>query len=244
MFTKLRPRNLSDDVVDQIISAILTGKLNPGDRLPAERALSAMFGVARQVVREGLHKLEQMGLVQVRKPQGASVSFLSPAAIRQPMADLLAREIDAVTNFLNVRGWLEGMSAAQSAEHATERDLQEIEGTLGPLEAAAAQNDREALDQSDVVFHLAIVQATHDPMMMEVLDMFRSLMWSSHGCRTVILEATDFGAVCREHRAVANAIRARHPGEARGAMVHHIEMIRCRIERMYGQTRRGSSLPR
>lgn len=197
-----------------------------------------MFGVARQVIREGLHKLEQMGLVHVRKPQGASVSFLTPKAIRQPMADLLTREIETVTNFLDVRGWLEGMSAAQSAEHATERDLDDIEATLGPLQAAAERNDREALDHSDVLFHLAIVRATHDPMTTELLDMFRSLMWSSHGCRTVILEAADFDAVCEEHRAVTRAIRARDADAARAAMVRHIEMIRFRIERKYGQTRR------
>jgi DNA-binding GntR family transcriptional regulator len=62
------------------------------------------------------------------------------------------------------------------------------------------------------------------------MEMYRSLMWSSHGFRLILLEAADFNAVCEEHRAVAQAIRARDAVKAREAMMSHIEMIRSRVE--------------
>jgi GntR family transcriptional repressor for pyruvate dehydrogenase complex len=231
MFTPLSPRTRSDGIVDQVVSAILTGQLSSGDRLPPERELAATCAVARQVVREAFHKLQQMGLIEVRKPHGTVVRFLSPQAIRAPLVTLLSREVEAVTNFLDVRKGLEGMTAARSAERATNRDLRAIEATIRPLRAAAARNDLDAFDASDVAFHLSVVQATHDPLLMELSTVFRALMWASHGLRTVILEAADFGAVCREHEAVFVAIRSRQPEAARAAMARHIEMIRRRIER-------------
>ncbi len=233
MFTKIQPRKVSDDIVDQFVSAIFTGKLAPGSKLPPERSLSQSFGVGRNAVREALQKLQGMGLVRTRKPQGTFVCFLTPEAIRQPMVHLLTQEISGVTNFLDVRKWLEGMSAAETAEKGTEDDIRRIRETLPALQLAGRRNDREALDASDVAFHVAIVAGTHNPTVIHLLDVFRNLMWSSHGFRTVILEAADFKAVCEEHRAIAEAIEARTPERAREAMMHHIEMIRARVERMY-----------
>jgi GntR family transcriptional repressor for pyruvate dehydrogenase complex len=230
MFTKIAARSVSDEIVDQVLSAILTGKLAAGDRLPPERALSEAFGVGRQAVREGLQKLHGMGLIRAAKPQGTFVQLLSPDVIRRPLSRLLEQETGRVVNFLDVRKWLEGMTAAEAAERATEDDLVKIEAALEGVTAAAARDDREALDAADIAFHLAIVQASHNPATIELMEMYRSLMWSSHGFRLVLLEAADFGAVCQEHRAVAEAIRARDAVKAREAMMAHIEMIRSRIE--------------
>ena len=63
MFTKVAPRSISDEIVDQVISAIFSGKLPAGSKLPAERALSQAFGVGRQALREAIQKLQGMGLL-------------------------------------------------------------------------------------------------------------------------------------------------------------------------------------
>jgi DNA-binding FadR family transcriptional regulator len=59
-------------------------------------------------------------------------------------------------------------------------------------------------------------------------------MWSSHGLRLAVLRAQNLDAIYREHAAVAAAIRRRAPDGARDAMLHHIEAIRVRVERMFG----------
>lgn len=230
MFTRISPKSVSDEIVDQVLSAILRGKFAPGDRLPPERALSQAFGVGRQAVREALQKLQGMGLIRSAKPQGTFVQFLTPEVMRRPLSRLVEQEVGRLVDFLDVRKWLEGMTAAEAAERATEDDLRQIEAALEAVTAAAGRNDREALDKAGIAFHLAIVTASHDPVMSQLMEMFRSLMWSSHGFRLVLLEAADVRTVCEEHRAVAAAIRARDAVKAREAMMHHIEMIRSRVD--------------
>jgi GntR family transcriptional repressor for pyruvate dehydrogenase complex len=228
MFTKVAARSVSDEIVDQVLSAILTGKLGPGDRLPPERALSQAFGVGRQALREALQKLQGMGLVRAAKPQGTFVQPLTPDVMRRPLSRLLEQETGRVVDFLDVRKWLEGMTAAEAAEAATQDDVGRIQAALEQVIAAAARDDREALDAADIAFHLAIVTASHNPALVQLMEMYRNLMWSSHGFRLVLLEGVDYRAVCEEHRAVAEAIRARDGVKAREAMMHHIEMIRGR----------------
>jgi len=60
------PTRVFDDVFDRVIS----GALPAGARLPSERALTETFGVNRQVVREALKRLVQLGLVATDRGNG------------------------------------------------------------------------------------------------------------------------------------------------------------------------------
>ncbi|MCX5735004.1 MAG: FadR/GntR family transcriptional regulator [candidate division NC10 bacterium] len=244
MFTKVAPRSISDEIVDQVISAIFSGKLPAGSKLPAERALSQTFGVGRQALREAIQKLQGMGLLEVRKPQGTFVKALTTAALRQPLARLFNGDVGSFLHFLDLRKWMEATTAAEAAEHATAADIRRIEGTLPRLHAAAARRDREALDEADVAFHMAIVAATHNSPLVHLVDTFGNLMWASHGLRLAVLRAQNLETICEEHTAIAQAIRGRAPDRAQDAMLRHIEMTRNRVERVYGPDAHGAAAPR
>ena len=235
MFTKVRPRSVSDEIIDQIISAIFTGRLSVGGKLPAERALAQAFGVGCQALREAIQKLQGMGLLEVRKPQGTFIRDLSADVLRQSLARVFDGDVGSFLRFLDIRKWMEAMTAAEAAQHATMEDLGRIETTLPRLKSAASEDNREALDEADVAFHMAIVAATHNTPLVHLVDTFGDIMWASQGLRLAVLRAQNLQTVCEEHTAISEAIRGRAPDRARDAMLHHIEMIRSRVERTYGQ---------
>jgi len=235
MFTKVKPRSVSDDIVDQMVSAIFSGNLSAGGKLPPERALAQAFGVGRQALREAIQKLQGMGILEVRKPQGTYVRDLSADVLRQSLARIFDGDVGSFLHFLDVRKWMEAMTAAEAAQRATTEDIGQIETTLPRLRLAASQNDREALDEADVAFHMAIVAATHNGPLVHLVDTFGDIMWASHGLRLAVLRAQSLQTICEEHAAICEAIRSRAPDRARDAMLHHIEMIRRRVERTYGK---------
>jgi len=59
MFRKSPKNRLYQDVVDQIQTAILEGKLQPGDKLPPQREMAEIFQTSVPPVREALRVLEQ-----------------------------------------------------------------------------------------------------------------------------------------------------------------------------------------
>jgi len=91
---------------------------------------------------------------------------------------------------------------------------------------------------------MAIVTATHNNLMAHLVGTFGSLMWSSHGLRLAVLRAQNLETIYEEHAAVSAAIQRRAPAGARDAMLHHIEMIRSRVEGMFGQGDAGVSANR
>jgi DNA-binding FadR family transcriptional regulator len=73
---QLRPvsrQSLPSGVFEQLSEEILAGRIAAGDALPAERTLTASFGVNRQAVREALQRLAQIGLVEIRQGEPTRV---------------------------------------------------------------------------------------------------------------------------------------------------------------------------
>ncbi len=72
---------LTESIAARLRNEILVGTYKAGERLPAERDLATRLGVNRGSVREALKKLEQMGLVVIRRGDGATVRHLHDASI-------------------------------------------------------------------------------------------------------------------------------------------------------------------
>jgi DNA-binding FadR family transcriptional regulator len=68
---------IADRVFETLLRAILQGELKPGEAVPTQRQLSTQFGVSPLVVRQAIHRLEELELVRVR--QGSATMVLDPA---------------------------------------------------------------------------------------------------------------------------------------------------------------------
>src|SRR6059058_637324 len=57
---------VADRVFAQLCEAVLSGRCEPGEKLPTQRTLASELGVNMASVREAIRRLEQLGLVEVR----------------------------------------------------------------------------------------------------------------------------------------------------------------------------------
>jgi GntR family transcriptional regulator, transcriptional repressor for pyruvate dehydrogenase complex len=125
-------RSLADQVFEQLAREIVVGRYTPGSSLPAERMLATVFGVNRHVVREGLKRLEQIGLLRITQGGGTKVlDFKRDAGL-----DLLAlmaehatggRDVAAVwMSVLEMRAAIAADIARLCAERAPRSIKQEL----------------------------------------------------------------------------------------------------------------------
>ena len=63
----------TQQIFNQIASAILAGKFTRGDALTSERALAEQLGVSRNIVRNAYQRLEEQGLVETFSTSGRRV---------------------------------------------------------------------------------------------------------------------------------------------------------------------------
>jgi DNA-binding FadR family transcriptional regulator len=84
---------VSDQVLAQLVSMIVSGECAPGQKLPPERALAERLGVNRTTLREALRRLESMGLIAVRQGGGITVQNPAECATLEYAAFLVPQEL-------------------------------------------------------------------------------------------------------------------------------------------------------
>src|ERR687886_2804182 len=118
MVEETRRTRLRDRAADQLLEMVISGGLEPGERLPPERKLCAHLGVSRTVVREALNLLEARGLISIEHGRGAVVSGGDPHAVRDTLALILRVRPKALWELLEMRKILEVEVAGLAAERA------------------------------------------------------------------------------------------------------------------------------
>lgn len=146
-------------VVDRVEEQILSGALAVGDRLPSERDLAAMLEVSRAAVREAIRALEAQGVVrsELGRDGGTVVCALPAQALAHFLRLHVALANFAVTDVVDARIMLERESAGLAARRATPQEKQELADLVARMDAAL--DDRDAFNELDTAFHVAIAEA-------------------------------------------------------------------------------------
>ncbi|HRO60002.1 MAG TPA: FadR/GntR family transcriptional regulator [Burkholderiaceae bacterium] len=230
--TPIRHERFSEQIYDSLYHSIMSGKLDPGSKLPPELELAAMFGVSRPVVRQALDRLRREELIESIRGSGTYVR-----ADPQPMPVVpLARSAAAMSHFLHgleLRLAIEPECAHLAALRRKPEHLQVMRDMLEGFEQATQRGD--VAHHLDFGFHQAIANATGNPRMAQTLesleyDLSHAVSLWRHLAR--VKPAHDLQAALDEHRAIFRFIGDHDAEAARRAMRGHLENARIRLLEM------------
>lgn len=222
---------LSDRTAARLRRLIVDRALQAGDRLPAERALAAELGVSRTVLREAIQQLASQGWLVARGGGGTYVQALTAGQVAtEPLASyrpLLRADPEYRFDVLETRHALEGATAWHAALRATDEDRARIEAAFEAMGQAHADNDAAAEAQADARFHLAIAEASHNLVLVQLVrGLFDLLQTNISQSRQVLYrDPRTAPALARQHQALRDALLARDPAAARAAAEEHLQFV-------------------
>ena len=155
---------VSDEVLGQLVAEILSGRLAPGDPLPAERELALRFGVNRHAIREALKGVRQAGLVRIsqgdktrvldwRENAGLDVLVALAATGAVPPAELM-RDVFEMRRSLAVD------AARLCAQRADDTQIARVVEAAAAYPERAAEATPEAVVGADIDFWLAVINGS------------------------------------------------------------------------------------
>ncbi len=232
LFKPIRPKKISEEIVEQIKARISDGQLKPGERIPSERKLAALLGVSRPSVREALMMLEAMGMIEARQGGGTYVRSLTESSLALPLTEMLEKNPNLLRDLLEVRMGIECWSAYLAATRATDEDISKIGSCVDEMRRTTTKGwDPEV----DCLFHDAIAAATHNTMQLHILN-------TVHGLFTATIElalhrfysskSEYISILLGHHQKIFNKISDRDAGGARAAMEEHLQWVLEKLPRI------------
>jgi GntR family transcriptional repressor for pyruvate dehydrogenase complex len=226
-FRSVQPEKISTSVTHQIELLILRGILRPGERLPSERELSERLGISRPSLREAVAELQDKGLLTSKAGAGIYVADVLGGAFSPALIRLFAAHDEAVFDYIAFRRDMEGLAAERAARLASDTDLRVIQTIFDKMLAAHTKRDPADEALLDADFHLSIIEASHNVIMLHMMrSMYellregvfynRQIMFRNRSIRDLLLD---------QHRAINEAIQARDPAGARAAVEAHLNFV-------------------
>lgn len=220
MFARVTVARASSSISDQIRSAIVSGRIAQGERLPPERLLAEQFGVSRVTVRDALRALEAMGLIEVRVGArgGAFVTVPTGSLVGQTMSDMMMMQAITPEDIVEARLVVELGTVTLACARATDEDIAALQAH--GERARSALQAKVYTSEISWEFHSLLARAAHNVAVDGLTQSFRSTL-SMHPVR--VREGNKaFAASVEEHERILHALEAHDGAAGRHEMAHHL----------------------
>jgi GntR family transcriptional repressor for pyruvate dehydrogenase complex len=234
--TRVQRYGVKNQVFEQLRDQIMERKWPPSAKLPSENALAVALGVSRVSIREALHMLASLGLLETRHGGGTYVREYSGEILFNPLLPMLVLDTPDILQVLEYRKILEKGVVSLAVKRVGHAEIEELEDAIVAM--SEHRNDARAFAQADLSFHLVLAKATGNPVVVKV-----------NAVITDILKVSMYGIVdslgtkdgLYYHRRILDAIKAQDGPLAESLMEKHVERTIQRLKRKRSKDRKSSA---
>ncbi len=216
---------LRDVVFKTLRRGILTGELKPGERL-MEIHLANRLGVSRTPIREAIRKLELEGLVTMVPRRGAEVANITEKNLK---------------DVLEVRQALESLAIELACDRITDENKEGLKEKLDQVEHAVQTEDTGAIASADVAFHDAIVEASGNTRLVQLVSNLGEQMYRYRF--EYIKDVSKHSQIMSEHRTMYESIMEKDKEKAAQIVKTHIGNQEEAIMRKIQRDKTAAGLP-
>jgi DNA-binding GntR family transcriptional regulator len=192
-FSQIRSISLREQVVDQIRTAIIEGRLKPNDHV-VEQSLTEQLGVSRTPVREALILLEREGLLVASRNRGCFVRVFTPEDVRA---------------IFSMRTVLENFAGELIIDRLTSDDHAQMQASIELQQRYIKNGDFKNVRSTDMAFHRYLIEMSEHPLLMrswsELVAQIAALLY----VRAEAIPDYDEYLAIRDHQAIVDAYRQR-----------------------------------
>ena len=232
--TRVQRAGVKNKVFEQLRDQIMERKWLPSSKLPSENALAVALGVSRVSIREALHMLASLGLLETRHGGGTYVREYSGEILFNPLLPMLVLDKPDIFHVLEYRKIVEKGIVSLVVKRAGKHEIEELEASFQAMKAH--RNDARAFAQADLSFHLALAKATGNPVVIKVNAVITDILKvSMYG----IVDALGTRDGLYYHRRILDAIKAQDGPLAESLMEEHVERTSRRLKYKHDGNRKS-----
>lgn len=197
----VKKENLSVRVYNEIRNALINGQYEPGERLIIGE-LAQEMGVSITPVREAIFRLISEQGLEMQAATAVYVPYVNSEKLRE---------------IQQIRFHLEGMGAAEAAQHITRKQLDNLIALQRDFISCTSTDPKRA-SYLNRKFHFAILEASNKPILRNTVESFWVITGPILKVFHVKTAGLDYSQNEHRHEAVIEALEARDSEAARSAI--------------------------
>jgi GntR family transcriptional repressor for pyruvate dehydrogenase complex len=224
-----RTHKISDQIIEQIRNAILSGRFKPGDKVASEKELMSEFGVSKATLREALRVLEGMGLVEIRKGIGGGV-FIAEVDMKTTISGImnfLHFKTVSIRDITMIRYLLEPPVAQIAASRIQPEDIIKLESLI--IESPAVPH---TIVSREIGFHRYLARMTENPILILVMDFIDNIL---DDIKFQLGPGPEFyHKVAKAHQAILECLKQKDGGGATREIVTDLLEVGSHLAKLSG----------
>ena len=198
--------SLSERVADQIVEAIGSSRLLPGQRL-YEVEIATQLSVSRIPVREALLVLQSQGLLRASPRRGTHVIELDEA---------WAREVYDTRTALETRCFQRAAAVIRQEPPL----IAVLDGHITRLRQACAGGSKPEINRADLAFHSAVYDLAGSPLLQTLWNAMSRHVMIMFGLETY--RHSDLDRIVAEHEMLRHTLLKGSPQDIEIAVARHV----------------------
>jgi GntR family transcriptional regulator, transcriptional repressor for pyruvate dehydrogenase complex len=222
-------QRVDEQIAASIADAILDGAFPPGSTLPPERELAEQLGVNRTSLRQGLARLQQMGMIETRHGSGNVVR--DPEGLTNPaVVEALVRKLgpEFLIELLEIRAALGPLIGRLAVERGTADGAAALSAALEVVRGTDTAAARQA---ADLEYFRVLIRGTRN----RALGLLYAWVENAFGGREHELTGAyaDPGPVLADLQAITDAVLAGDVAAAASAVEAYLRSSALRMVASY-----------
>lgn len=210
--------NVTGRVIHYIRTHIEDGSWVVGDKIPSENELCETLNVSRVSVRRALQRFTTLGILESVHGKGSFVLSDDLSTLGAGTVPNNLQSVDEVLHMLEFRSMIEPEICAAAARNATPELVQQLDEALERMRAS--MKDSVTFVQNDIKFHLALCNATKNPIAISVMsDVFGKRAESYYSLNSAV---GYYGGIYY-HALILDAVKKHDSKHARALMYEHLQ---------------------
>ena len=177
---EIRPvkrNSVSEQIFEQLKEKIVSGELEPGEKLPSEHELCRLYNVSRTTIRQALANLSSLGLIETRFGEG---SFVKQSNIGDVMSSLLKTirlGKESILDVIEFRQIIEPPVAKLACQKASPSDVENLRRIYENMEEH--RDNLPVFSRYDQEFHLAMAKISGNSHIVKIYDVISDVLNSA-----------------------------------------------------------------
>jgi GntR family transcriptional repressor for pyruvate dehydrogenase complex len=222
MIEPITRTNVVDQVFDTIMRMIASREWTVGYKIPSENEMKARFKVSRNSIRQAIHRVAALGLLESKQGEGTYVRKIDLSFYLNILVPVAVLGTDDALMLFHLQRAIQVESAQQVCEFCNDEQAEKLLAYVEQMKRGYSAGDKIGYLTADLDYHALFVAISHNQLFVKLTEIIRQMLY--YTLRDVVFHF-DCTRSINFHEDIAMAVKHRDRSTVLNQMKSHMDHV-------------------